>query len=203
MTINCASCGASLPVQYRYSKMVVCSYCGQTSYLVGDEATAQGIKIILADYGSILKTGAFITLKTKKARVMGRLRFEYAGGFWDEWMLLLDGEDPANEVWLQEDEGEFILYRKQNNAPLTATYDDFVVGQTTTINEKEIFVAEKHRATICGGEGELPFRVKPGEKADFVDGIGVDTATPFSVEFMPEATVLNTGELLTINDIII
>ena len=203
MNINCASCGGGLQIQYRYSKMVVCNYCGQTSYLMGSNATAEGQKIILADYGSILKTGAFITLKGKKARVLGRLRFEYDGGFWDEWMLLLDGEEPQNEAWLQEDEGEFILYRKENVPAITEIFSDFEVGKTATINQKDIFVAERHHATINGGEGELPFRVKPGEKADFVDGIGVGTSVPFSLEFMPEATVLNVGEVLTINDILL
>ena len=196
--LNCPSCGAMLELKYRHSKMVVCSYCGQTSYINADSLTAVGSPILLADYGSVLSVGKRGKIKGKPFEVLGRLRFDYEDGFWDEWLVTLDGEWDT-ESWLQEDNGEFTLFRKQNLAQRTI-YTDFQVGTTTNLNNQAVFVTEKNRAVINGGEGELPFRVVAGEKADFVDGIVIGKKLTFSLEYMPDEVMFNIGEPVTIQD---
>ncbi|MCU0354238.1 MAG: DUF4178 domain-containing protein [Cytophagales bacterium] len=82
--MNCPSCGASLEIKYRHSRTIVCAYCGQTSYVNIDHLTAAGSPVILADYGSVLAVGKRGSIKTKDFEVLGRLRFDYEDGFWDE-----------------------------------------------------------------------------------------------------------------------
>ncbi len=187
-----------LELRYRHSKMVVCSYCGQTSYINADSLTAVGAPILLADYGSILSVGKRGKIKGKSFEVLGRLRFDYEDGFWDEWLVTLDGEWDT-ESWLQEDDGKFTLFRKQNLAQRTA-YTDFQVGTTTNLNNQAVFVTEKNKAIINGGEGELPFQVRAGEQADFVDGIVIGKRLTFSLEYMPDEVMYTIGEPVTVQD---
>ena len=180
--------------------MVVCGYCGQTSYVnIGHLTAAGGSPVVLADYGSVLAVGKRGSVKTKDFEVLGRLRFDYEDGFWDEWLVLLDGE-PDTETWLQEDEGEFTLFRRValENPP---RFEELTVGNETSIRGEPVFVTEKSRATISGGEGELPFRIVRGEKADYADGIVAGKRLVASLEYMPEGTVFNVGEPLEFKDL--
>lgn len=196
--LNCPSCGAMLELKYRHSKMVVCAYCGQTSYINANTLRAVGTPILLADYGSVLSVGKRGKIKGKAFEVVGRLRFDYEDGFWDEWLVLIEGEWDT-ESWLQEDEGEFTLFRKQSLAQ-SATYRDFQVGTTATLADQTVFITEKNNAVINGGEGELPFQVTKGEKADFVDGIIIGKKLIFSLEYMPDEIMFNIGEPVAISD---
>lgn len=196
-SIQCPSCGAQLELQYRYSRMVVCSYCGQTSYINAGTANAAGQKILLADYGSILSVGKRGKLKGKTFSVLGRLRFTYEDGFWDEWLIWFDG-DEYTDYWLQEDEGEFVLFSKKPLTPPAPVFETVKVGSSISVNSIAMFVTEKNRATINGGEGELSFQVIPGEKADYIDGIA--NGKPISIEYMPGEVEFNTGESLALSD---
>ncbi|MDJ1503959.1 DUF4178 domain-containing protein [Xanthocytophaga agilis] len=194
--LNCPSCGAMLELKYRHSKMVVCKYCGQTSYLNVDSLFTVGSPIVLVDYGSVLSVGKRGKIKNKPFEVVGRLRFDYEDGFWDEWLLIMDNEA---EIWLQEDEGEFVLFRKKNLSD-PPQYTSLVVGSITAIETDDVFLTEKNKAVINGGEGELPFQVVAGEKADYVDGIVVGKKLIASLEYMPDGVVYNVAEPLTMKD---
>ncbi len=196
-SIQCPSCGAQLELQYRHSRMVVCNYCGQTSYINAGMANPAGQKILLADYGSILSVGKRGKLKGKSFGVLGRLRFNYEDGFWDEWLIWFDGSE-YTDYWLQEDEGEFVLFSKK---PLTGTapvFENVKVGTSILVNGFTMFVTEKNSASINGGEGELPFQVIPGEKADYIDGIS--DGKPISIEYLPDEVEFNTGEPINLSD---
>lgn len=196
-TLNCPSCGAQLELQYRHAKMVVCKYCGQTSYLNANTLEAAGEKILLADYGSVLAVGKRGKLKGKAFQILGRLRFDYEDGFWDEWLVWFDGSE-YTDYWLQEDEGEFVLFLKENlpgNAPV---FEKVKVGTPIELNRMSVFVTEKNRSTLNGGEGELPFRVVPGEPMSYIDGI--TAGAPVSLEYFPGEVVFNVGELVQMKD---
>ncbi len=197
--LNCPSCGAMLELKYHHSKMVVCGYCGQTSFINANSLTAVGTPILLADYGSVVAVGKRGKIKGKSFEVLGRLRFDYEDGFWDEWLVRFGSDAEETQCWLQEDEGEFTLFREQN-LPISATYNDFQVGTATTIANHTVFITEKNTAVVNGGEGELPFQVIAGEKADFVDGIVSGKKLTFSLEYMPKETVFNMGEPMISSD---
>ena len=53
--------------------------------------------------------------------------------------------------------------------------------------------------TQFGGEGELPFRIIPGETADFVDGI-LDGQV-VSIEMLPDEHSLYLGEIVELDEL--
>ncbi len=185
--INCPSCGASLQLEFRFSEMVVCNYCSQTSHLVGDAWQAKGENVKLPDYGSIFFVGATGKLKGESFKVLGRVRYQYPDGFWDEWLLQFD-TTPDTEFWLQEDEGDYTLFVKADALPENSEFNHLEVGKKYPWGNKELFISEKNTANIAGSEGELTHQVVPGQQANFADGIIFGEGVQTSLEYLPGKT---------------
>jgi hypothetical protein len=199
--LSCPTCGGPIEVEFKFVKSVVCDYCGQTNYLNpeakldprGEQQTP------LVDYGSILAKGARGHIRAFSFRVRGRLRYAYPGGFWDEWLVLIEG-DEQSEYWLQEDEGEFTFFRREDPGEAIPAFPNLTVGESYTLGGYQgLFIREKSRATIAGGEGELPFMVLPGEQADFVDGIYKGQL--ISLEYLQDETEFTVGHPVDVQEI--
>jgi predicted RNA-binding Zn-ribbon protein involved in translation (DUF1610 family) len=198
--VNCSSCGGDLTIKYRYTQMLVCPFCGQTNLLNVERLNQPTEKKVLADYGSILAVGKTGKIKGKNFYVLGRLRYDYPDGFWDEWLIAIN-DDYETECWLQEDEGDFVLFDKKIVSKDLPKFEDLKVGKKINIEGYKMFISEKNTAVINGGEGELPFVLKIGEKADFVDGIAHGIGIPLSLEYEPEGPVLYIGEEIDLSEI--
>ncbi len=183
-TFECPSCGAPIPRNHPGTKTLVCTHCGQTSHLMAESLEAAGEKHLLLDYGSILQIGQQLSWNSESLLVLGRLRMNYEDGFWDEWFA--QNLDDGSERWIQEDDGSFVLFSQQKEFSKTIDWDSVKVGSTTDfLGEWEpVFITSKSKASIDGGEGELPFRITPGEPADFIDGIW--KGKPISLELLPD-----------------
>ena len=200
--LECPSCGAGIQVNYRHAKMVVCDYCGQTNFLNPEEKLdGKGPKQNpLIDYGSKLSKTATGTIEGRNFRVLGRMRYAYPEGFWDEWLLKMEDE-PDVPHWLQEDEGEFTLLRFQDDQKVTQDPSELQVSGTYTVGDDlEVFITENSSANVIGSEGQLPFYIEPNEAVHFVDGI--KKGYRISMEFIPdEETELYIGAPVNIQDI--
>lgn len=185
--LNCPSCGAGIDVNYRHTLRVVCPYCGQTNVLNAEQQLSpNGPKQLpLVDYGSPLRVGAVGKLDGQDFKVMGRLRFEYPDGFWDEWLLRM-GSDRTKRYWLHEDEGDFILYQPIQLAADQWPFAKYEVGEFAPIGGMRVFITEKRKAKLQGAEGEIPFDVVAGSQAHFVDGI--EGGRIVSVEFYADGS---------------
>ncbi len=198
-TFSCPSCGGEVQIRSIFSKSVVCTYCGQTSYLNVDKLEAKGAKGLLADYGSNFAVGTKGRLKGKSFEVIGRVRFDYEEGFWDEWAVILDGKQDQT-FWLEESEGRLTLLQSSQVVPSKApNYKNINVGTEINFQSHKIFVRAKSKATLSGGEGELYFEVVKGAQADFIDGIC--EGQPVSFEFMQNEISFNQGQTLHLRDI--
>jgi DNA-directed RNA polymerase subunit RPC12/RpoP len=187
---NCPGCGAPLAIEHRFSKTVVCQYCNQTSFITPKGLDPTGSVATLADFPSIFAIGKQGSIKGRPFRVSGRIRYSYEDGHWDEWFLALDGGKKF--VWLEEDEGQFTLYEKQAITTPIPTYEEIFVGKSFLVNNLSVFVTEKNKASLAGGQGELNFRFCPGDSLQYVDGNAAGKLV--SIEITPEELNLSMGE---------
>ncbi|MCB0323160.1 MAG: DUF4178 domain-containing protein [Bdellovibrionales bacterium] len=185
---NCPTCGAPLPVENRFSLQVICSYCGQSSRITPQGLDPSGEKALLADFPSILSIGATGMLRGTPFKVLGMLRFKYDGGFWDEWFLALD---TGKKLWLQEDEGEFTAFEKEQLTSPVPPFEEMQVGSLVPVNGKQFFIMEKRRAVLAGGRGELTFVVTPHSAVGCVDGNAGGIL--MSIEYLPDEINLSWG----------
>ncbi|MEO0469845.1 MAG: DUF4178 domain-containing protein [Bacteroidota bacterium] len=198
---ECPSCGSPIKQSNPGSRSLVCSYCGQTSHLNAESLQAAGEKHLLADYGSILSVGAQGKLYDRDFLVLGRIRIDYEDGFWDEWYIQY--LDDGSTAWIQEDDGSFVHFTREKEVVNIPGIFQLKVGSWSTFadNWEKTFITSRSAAQVNGGEGELPFRIIPGEKANFVEGI--QDGKIVSIEILPDEKVLFTGFAFDINEFVI
>ena len=166
--LNCPSCGAPLEIKNRFTKIVVCEYCGSHVDISGANAVPKGKFPKLADFPTIFGIGKSGKIRGKSFRVLGRMRYNYGSGFWDEWYVEY-GDDGL--LWLQEDEGTLTMFYDHDLVSEFPSYDEVRPGKQFHIGDRKILVKEKGKAKIEGGEGELHHYYEPGTEVYYIDGI--------------------------------
>ena len=196
-SINCSSCGAALEIKNRFSKILVCEYCG-THHRIKDG----GINIIgkfakLADFDSLLKPGTVGTILGTPFTAMGRVRYNYGSGFFDEWFIDLDGD----KAWLTDGEGVYTLYNDLYEAVDISEIDQVKAGQNIMVGEKKVMIKEKGKAVVEGAEGELYFYVEPGSEIIYLDA--VSEGRKIAIEFAENEVEVFSGRPLLKRDIVV
>ena len=104
-----------------------------------------------------LDGGAFV--------VVGRLQYRHPQGTWNEWWLRFD-DDRA--LWLSEDNGQYVITRAVGEQTVPR-FDELTPGRSLRLAGVDYSVANRTRAKVVAGQGELPFVVGSGYDADVVD----------------------------------
>lgn len=198
ISMNCNNCGAPLKVENQFVRSVTCQFCG-TAYIVSgsDGLDQAGKTASLADYPSRVRVGTQGEIKGRSFTVLGRVRYTYDEGFWDEWQI--EWHDGAPPDWLEEDEGYWTLYRRERVRGAIPPADQIQVGKTYKINNHDVFITEKRTGQMLGSEGQfssvLPLEGKFGYASGSADGKLV------SVNFWKDEIELSIGEDLEHHDI--
>lgn len=197
ITLNCPSCGATLSIEHAYTKTVVCAYCDTVSSVIDKTLNPSGKIANLSEAPSIFKIGASGSISGKHFEVLGRLRYSYDSGFWDEWYLKFDN---GKAGWLTEEEGECTLFYK---APILGETDveNIKVAKRSLINGTLVFITEIQSASISGGEGQLNYAIAPGAKVEHIEG--TVNGELYSVEIWENELEVHKGSAINYDDIII
>ena len=194
---NCSSCGAAIEITNRFSKVVVCSYCG-THHSVNDNGLdPSGKHPKLAEYPSIFKVGSSGTILGKPFKALGRIKYKYDGGYFTEWFLDYDEQT----AWFTEDEGTYSIYTDLLEAVDIPNISALKAGQNIDISGKKVMIKEKGHAKVEGGEGELYFKADPGMEITYIDA--VSEGKKIAIEFSENEVELFTGRPLLKRDIVI
>jgi hypothetical protein len=194
----CTSCGAPLEIKNRFSKVVICAYCGTHLKISGSSLDVAGKQAKLADFPSLLSVGCRGTMLGKPFTAHGRIRYAYQGGFFDEWFIDYDG-DPA---WFAEDEGTYTLFTEMIEAvEVPSDLGQVLAGQNIMMGDRRVMIKEKGMARVEGGEGELLHYFEPGEEVSYIDGIWEGKKT--SIEWTGDEVELFTGRVLLRRDIVL
>jgi len=154
--INCPQCGDSLDILFKWTKLVACRSCNSSIFLNDEGAKLIGEASVLSPEPSLIKLHSPIRIDNKEYLPLGKIRYSYGRGFWEEWFLR--GEQ-NREFWLSIDEGDFVLEKKVN-MPLPFK-SPFIVKAGKRYGG--YIATEIGKGECVGFEGELPFTVNIGE----------------------------------------
>ncbi|MDQ7823969.1 MAG: DUF4178 domain-containing protein [Candidatus Eremiobacteraeota bacterium] len=185
--LNCPSCGAPITVETAYAKTVVCPYCDSTNLIEDKGLSPAGKMAKISRAPSIFSVGRSGAIEGKRFRILGRLRYDYEDGFWDEWYLKYED---GKAGWISEEEGECTLFFKE---AVTGEIDlgSIRVGQKVMVNGRQVFITEIQDATLAGGEGELNYRAVPGTAVTHYEGNA--SGTLISIEVWPRELEVHAG----------
>jgi len=176
-SMNCSSCGAPVEIKNRFSKVFVCGYCSTHLKVSESGLDVAGKYPKLAEFPSVFKVGSRGTILGKPFSALGRMRYKYQGGHYDEWFIELDGEN----AWFTEDEGTFTLYTDLYEGVDIPDITAVKAGQNIMVGDKKVMVKEKGHAVVDGGEGELYFYIEPGTEVVYLDAVQMVKKSPWNI----------------------
>jgi hypothetical protein len=195
-TLKCPSCGAALPVEHRFVRMVACKYCDTVSAITDHGLDPTGKTARMAPLPSRFQVGLRGKLKGRPFQTLGRVRYSYDEGVWDEWFLSFDDGDAG---WLEEDSGQVVLSRREPLLTTPPPFGELTLGSRFAVNDYTFFVTERCSARIAGAEGQLYYNAVPGRPVQFVTGnIGGRTAY---LEYTDDAIEFGIGDPVTRGDL--
>lgn len=162
---RCPTCGAELTSLFRGPEMVVCAHCRAVVVLTSGVPSAHGQLGPLLARPTPFSLGMTLPEGGRAYTLVGRARYAYDGGEWDEWTLR--AEDGA-EARLADDEGDLVWFASlEILAPTTlpATRP----GGAAQVGALTVRVAERGRASLVGAEGALTRALDPSGFA-YIDG---------------------------------
>src|ERR1700742_3425066 len=168
---SCPACGAPIIFKIDSSVVRICEYCNSV-VARGDRRLEDIGKVAdLVETGSPLQVGLHGVYRGVPFELTGRAQLGHeAGGVWDEWYAAFQD---GRWGWLAEAQGRFYL-TFQGNIPqqaLIEPFDSLELGEPVPSlpMDTPLIVAEKGSARSLGAQGEIPYKVVPGEQYEYAD----------------------------------
>jgi hypothetical protein len=159
---NCPACAGSLDLHFRYTKMLTCSHCDSLLFLEDESVKLRGKQSVLADYPSLFSLHDTFRYKAWSFTPIGRARFDYGKGYWDEWWVI-GGNDAK---WVSVDEGD-IAIEKPIDIKEPINKQKLIVGNSINLFKQNLLITEHGQAQCIGVEGELPEILNLGDTFDY------------------------------------
>ena len=164
--IPCPNCGAEVAFRSAALPARVCDYCRTMIVRSGESVTAIGKAAELPFDVSPFQIGSRGRFEQQGFEILGRVRWGWTDGSWNEWLLLFD--DGSN-AWLGEAMGQLMLLRER---PLADIHDEIIealaggghvpIGADAQVDGETLIVSDARNATCIAAEGELPFTAPAG-----------------------------------------
>ena len=186
---NCPGCGA--PVRFLWSSAVQtnCPYCHSVIVRTDVDLEKVGEVADLPPDASPIQIGTEGQFDNKNFLVVGRIRYAWKQGNWNEWHIAFsDGSDG----WLADAQLTYaVSFAKPGMAP-AVNADSLEPGQAFTFENRAYVVTTNTRASYVGFEGELPFTTAGHEQMLFSD-LRTEDAHFGTLDFSDAAPVLYLG----------
>jgi hypothetical protein len=172
-TTACPNCGA--PVTFRSAALPnrVCDACRSMLVRSDDGIGVAGVQAALPFDVSPIERGTRGRFEGRPFDVIGRVRWSWGDGAWNEWLCLFD--DGSNG-WLGEAMGQFMMTFERPlrdiRSPVLramASGQEAVIGTRIDIDREPMVVADARDVLCIAAEGELPYRAPPGWRILSID----------------------------------
>jgi hypothetical protein len=171
--VACPNCGAEVSFRSPALPVRVCDYCRTLVVRYAQTAQAMGETAVLPFDISPVQIGTQGQCFDQPFEIIGRVRWSWEDGAWNEWLMLLaDG----SHAWLGEAMGQFIALREvELNGSIAQVLrrlmNDGKVspGESGNIAGHAYEVADDRTVRCVACEGELPFTAPAGWEARSVD----------------------------------
>ncbi|HYM61692.1 MAG TPA: DUF4178 domain-containing protein [Thermoanaerobaculia bacterium] len=195
---NCPACGAQITFQYGSSMVVVCEHCHSAVARTDRNLEDLGKVAALLDTGSPLRVGLDGRYGGVTFVISGRVQLQHSmGGVWDEWYAAFgDGR----WGWLAEAQGRFYLTFLVQSPPDIPAISALQPGERVPGSLNHFVVDEIGEAAARSGEGEIPWRVVPGDRYDYAD-LSASGGRFATIDYSEDKPLLFGGKIVTLDEL--
>lgn len=204
----CPNCGNPLSYSSPALPVKVCDRCHSLVFRNADGLERIGEAAMLPFDVSPIQIGTMGLHSGPAASmgftIVGRIRWGWAQGSWNEWLALFDD---GSHAWLGEAMGDFMLLREvtvgpDSAPPLQAMVNggDPQLGTTISVDGIDYVATDIKTAHVLASEGELPFRCTTDWTINSVDfrSTGAECA---SFQRDDEGASFYTGSVVSLADL--
>lgn len=170
--LPCPSCGAPIVVRSAALPYVTCPYCQTLVRREGEGGSVAGKVAALPFDVSPLQLGTSGQWRGIGFHLMGRVRWGWADGSWNEWLAeCSDGQ----HRWLGEAMGSFLISEEKPEILALPELAGFAagapvrLGQRVTVGDHQFEAADIKEADCLGSEGDLPIVTSIGQRMTSID----------------------------------
>jgi uncharacterized Zn finger protein (UPF0148 family) len=199
---NCPSCAGPLEFKSGSTIVIVCPFC-RSAIARNDRAVEDLGKVAeIVESQSPLKLGLKGTYNDARFELTGRAQLRHeAGGFWDEWYATFSNGWVG---WLAEAQGRFYLtfYQPMPDGVSLPSFAGLQLGQQLPEipSESTLMVQEKGRGTTLAADGEIPYKLSPGERFEYADLAGKNNAFA-TIDYSLDPPWVFVGRQVTLDEI--
>ena len=199
---SCPSCAGPIEFKAGSTIVVVCPFC-RSAVARTDRGLADLGKVAeIVESESPLKIGLRGEFKGNRFELTGRAQLRHEmGGSWDEWYATFSNGWVG---WLAEAQGRFYLtfYQPLPEGTTLPSFDSITPGTTVPQipSASPLMVQEKGVATYTAAEGEIPYKLVPGEQGPYADLAGRDNAFA-TIDYSIQPPWVFVGQQVTLEDI--
>jgi uncharacterized Zn finger protein (UPF0148 family) len=199
---NCPSCGAPIEFKAGSTIVLVCPFCRSAISRTDRALEDLGKVAEIADSESPLKLGLKGTYQDTRFELTGRAQFRHElGGYWDEWYATFSNGWVG---WLAEAQGRFYLtfYSPLPAGTVLPGFAELQLGQTIPEipNQTPLMVQERGRGTAAAADGEIPYKMVPGEQFEYADLAGKNNAFA-TIDYSMDPPWVFLGKQVSLDDI--
>ena len=199
---NCPTCGGPIEFKAGSTIVVVCPFC-RSAIARTDRALEDIGKVAeIADTESPLKLGLKGEYKGARFELTGRAQLRHElGGFWDEWYATFSNGWVG---WLAEAQGRFYMtfYQPIAEGSELPSFAGLQLGQTVPEipGPTPFMVQEKGKGTSAAADGEIPYKLSPGEQFEYADLAGKNHAFA-TIDYSLDPPWVFVGSQVTLDEI--
>ena len=176
---SCPNCGNLITPATNNCQLIVCGACNSSLFYDNGNIENHGKMATLAEEPLLLELNHRYKHQDWYFTPIGRVRYDYGEGVWDEYYVLSDN---GAGNWVSVDEGDVAIEKLvQSNVQVTP-FEQLRVGDAVTLLGQRMTVTEKNSCRCVGAQGELPFPVSPDDGYDYIDLLGPKRAS-FTIEY--------------------
>jgi len=197
---NCPACGGQVNFKQGSSVVVVCEYCNSVVARTDRGLEDLGKVAEVAESGSPLKLGLRGVYRGTAFELTGHTQLGHSmGGQWEEWYAAFaDGR----WGWLAEAQGRFYMSFQAPASVRVPPYEQVTPGSPVREipTPTPLVVSEKGEARYLAAEGEIPYRLTPGQTYRYADLSG-QGGTFATIDYGDDPADVYVGREVTLTDI--
>lgn len=199
---NCPSCAGPIEFKAGSTIVVVCQFCRSAVTRTDRGLEDLGKVAEIADSESPLKLGLKGEYKGSRFELTGRAQLKHElGGYWDEWYATFSNGWVG---WLAEAQGRFYMtfYQPLPDGVSLPSHAGLQLGQSLPEipNPTPLMVQEKGKGTSVAADGDIPYKLTPGEQFEYADLAGKNNAFA-TIDYSMDPPWVFVGSQVTLEEI--